>query len=1208
MKAQYLFDLNHPVVRDHTVYGQHLLPGLAYIDFIYQFFGAHGYAFAELELRDLTIYRPFIVREDSPLMCEVEATPGTAGVWQITIHAEGRPAGANTHKAKYASARMHRVPAKIFPDAIEPGQIPMSASTVTGLEEIYQRCLNRELMQTGFMKTEGAVYSSDKVMFADIRPSAEGLADAARLMFHPALMDAAAVCTAWAVGRFGNASAGLALPLLCRSFYASELIQRHCIIRARMELVNQKRDVRYMTIEFFTASGKKVAEIEGLASKLVREPGLIDPARTQTSVLRPIGQSLFTPGEFAGTRRSEAKHYIGAYEIETSLRELVSQRLKRPIGETDRHRGYYEMGLDSLALLELVHALESLLGVDLSPTLLFEYTTIAELASYLAETYGERPDRASDETGADHGITTGPVERDLNGECDATVRVDCADRAEKQSPEGGDSRDIAIIALAGRFPGARDLDEFWGNLQAAKDCITEVPEERWDHHLYFHPEKGRQDKACSKWGGFIDGVADFDPLFFSISPREAELMDPQVRLFLETVWNLLESAGCTRSRLRRVYQCSVGVYVGAMYQLYSAIETEAAAASVTALSSYGAIANRVSHWFDLRGPSLAIDTMCSSSMVALHTACKDLIAGQCRLAIVGGVNLSIHPKKYVGLSQLQLLASRPDQRSFADGDGFIPSEAVGAVLLKPLHHAIEDGDNILAVIKGTASNHGGHSTGFAVPSLDAQRQLIEDNLRAAGSDPRTISYVEAAAAGAALADAVEVAALQKAFCHGPAERQFCAIGSVKSNIGHAEAASGMAQLIKVVFQLRHAQLVPSIKTEPPNPHICFADTAFYLQKELAPWPRPCLTLDGSAREYPRRALINSFGAGGSNASAILEEYIGPAAEPDVPHAPGEGAQVMVFSARNPGRLQAVVGQMMNYLKKNEDTPLASVAYTLQCGREAMEARLAMVVADRWECICAMEAYLEGSVDTLSQLSTSLYSGRVGEDGSPTSELSLGTSGTKIVQVLLDPPDLKKLALIWAHGADVPWEKLHSGKNLRIVSLPTYPFERQRCWLRQAGPEPRRTVESETPSLFGSADPLFTAGSTAEPLRPSQAPGLRIFEASSPAATSPLRTFPKSTSELPRTDLERSILKIWEDVLGIKEVGTKNRFLDLGGNSFTGVQIISRIRELFQVDVPVAALLGPHVNVQTFAVAIVSALAQPQEAVSREGQLQPILQA
>ena len=352
--------------------------------------------------------------------------------------------------------------------------------------------------------------------------------------------------------------------------------------------------------------------------------------------------------------------------------------------------------------------------------------------------------------------------------------------APQQRPHAG-ALDIAIIGLAGRYPGARTIAEFWENLRDGKDCITEIPEERWNHDLYFDADRYKPGKTYGKWGGFLDGVSEFDPRFFNIAPREAELMDPQERLFLQCVYEVLEDAGYTREGLAR-YQNSglpgnVGVYVGVMYeeyQLYGAQETLQGRPLVLS-GSPSSIANRVSYFCNFHGPSMAVDTMCSSSLTAIHLAYESLVRGGCELAVAGGVNVSVHPNKFIGLGQGQYLSSQGRCASFgASGDGYVPGEGVGAVLLKPLAHAMADGDHIYGVIKGTAINHGGRTNGFSVPNPNAQASVIGQAFKQTGIDPRTISYLEAHGTGTSLGDPIEITGLTKAFEEFTRDQQFCA--------------------------------------------------------------------------------------------------------------------------------------------------------------------------------------------------------------------------------------------------------------------------------------------------------------------------------------------------------------------------------------------------------------------------------------------------
>ncbi|MFC1886869.1 beta-ketoacyl synthase N-terminal-like domain-containing protein, partial [Thermodesulfobacteriota bacterium] len=472
--------------------------------------------------------------------------------------------------------------------------------------------------------------------------------------------------------------------------------------------------------------------------------------------------------------------------------------------------------------------------------------------------------------------------------------------------------EIAIIGLSGRYPMAEDLAAFWENLKTGKDCITEIPKERWDYQKYFDPDRDKIGKIYSKWGGFINDVDKFDPLFFNISPREARLMDPQERLFLETVWATLEDAGYTGNGLRKFH---VGVFAGMMwgqYQLFGTDESLLKSGSVPG-SSQASIANRVSYYFNFQGPSIGLDTMCSSSLTAIHLACESIRRGECELAIAGGVNLSIHPNKYFQLAQGKFFSSDGRCRSFGEGgDGYVPGEGVGALFLKPLGRAKAEGDHIYAVIKGSTINHGGKTNGYTVPNPNAQKALIVEALKRAGVDPRTVSYVEAHGTGTSLGDPIEIAGLTRAYREYTTDKQYCSIGSVKSNIGHLEAAAGIVGLTKVLLQMQYQQLVPTIHSKKLNPNINFKDSPFYVQRELMEWNQPVIQENGTEKRYPRRATISSFGAGGANAHVVVEEYEDPVSQSLTEN---QGPQLFVLSAKNEERLKVYAGKIKDFLEK-----------------------------------------------------------------------------------------------------------------------------------------------------------------------------------------------------------------------------------------------------------------------------------------------------
>jgi polyketide synthase PksN len=811
-----------------------------------------------------------------------------------------------------------------------------------------------------------------------------------------------------------------------------------------------------------------------------------------------------------------------------SFKNLLASEIKLPATRIEADAPLEKYGIDSLMVIRLTDQLEKIFG-SLPKTLFFEYQNLRELAGYFLETYpGPLAEWVGLEIpGSPAGGTT-PVKSTPGSRPGSRF---ASPHLEPGPGKAVGTRDIAVVGLAGRYPQANNTREFWENLRAGKDCITEIPKDRWDNNLYYDKHKNRPGKIYSRWGGFLEGVDRFDPLFFNISPREAELMDPQVRLFLETVWQLLESAGYSRETLQRLYQGRVGVYVGAMYQQYQLFAADLVKESATALSSYSSIANRVSYFFNFQGPSTAIDTMCSSALVSIHLACESLLRGDCQLAIAGGVNLSLHPKKYVGLSQAQMIGSHPNSRSFADGDGYLPAEGVGAVLLKSLSQAIRDRDTILAVIKSTTTNHGGHTNGFSVPNPNAQAQLCEDNFIKSGIDPRTISYVEAAANGSALGDPIEIAALTRAFGKFTRDRQFCAIGSVKSNIGHAEAASGISQLTKVILQLQHQQLVPSIKAEPLNPNLNLTDTPFYLQRELSEWKRPVVKIAGEEREFPRRATVSSFGAGGSNAHLIAEEYLPPQKE-TLPIAPVPRPQIVVFSAQNPDRLQAVVRQILEFTEQQKELSLADLAYTLQVGREAMTFRAALVANNREELIRGLKTYLDPAPEDKDiETPIPIFTGNLEADHQGIRDLLGGKAGEALLQILQAENNLEKIALHWSQGGKVPWESLHEGEGVRRVSLPTYPFAKRRCWL-------------ESPPGSGSGG---------EPLR-------SWTDTANPAGTTP-------------ASLEHRVIAITSGLLGMTpgEVNTDKPLEQYGFDSIILMQLFQQLQAQVDPTVPLDAL-------------------------------------
>ncbi|MDH2153590.1 SDR family NAD(P)-dependent oxidoreductase, partial [Sphingobium yanoikuyae] len=471
-------------------------------------------------------------------------------------------------------------------------------------------------------------------------------------------------------------------------------------------------------------------------------------------------------------------------------------------------------GIDSLVVIQLVDSMREYFP-RLSSTDIFEHRTLGSLAQYLAET--------NPEAAVHFGSTNG-----TNRAVDAASKSDTHENARLSASKNGGAVSfgvsdgeagfpVAVVGMSGRFAGAEDVGQFWENLVAGVSSISEVPPERWDWRNGM--EASGIDACGDRWGGFIDRANCFDPLFFGISPLEAERTDPQERLFLQEVWRCIENAGHAAGTLSGR---KVGVFAGVMNGRYPTG------------ARYWSVANRVSYQLNLKGPSLAIDTACSASLSAVHLAVESLRGGTCELALAGGVNLIANPEHLHDLSSAGMTSSGAECRAFgANADGFVDGEGVGVLLLRPLHDAISDGDRILGVIRGTATSHGGRTNGYTVPNPAAQAEVVAAAFAASGIAPERVTYIEAHGTGTPLGDPIEVAGLNRVF--GNRSGAACALGSVKSNIGHTESAAGVAGVIKVLLQLQHGTIVPSLYSAEPNPEIDFAAGAFSVPQESRPW-------------------------------------------------------------------------------------------------------------------------------------------------------------------------------------------------------------------------------------------------------------------------------------------------------------------------------------------------------------------------------------
>ena len=486
---------------------------------------------------------------------------------------------------------------------------------------------------------------------------------------------------------------------------------------------------------------------------------------------------------------------------------------------------------------------------------------------------------------------------------------------------------IAIVGMSCRFPGAPHPAALWELLHHGVNAISEVPPDRWDVNQYYAPTI-QEGKMCTRYGGFLERVDEFDAAFFGISSREARFMDPQQRVVLEVVWEALEDAGTAPTSLAGT---KTGVFIGISNYDYNRLLCRDPA-TMDAYSSTGTIlaitANRISYLLNLRGPSIAVDTACSSSLVSVHLACQSLRAGECYSALAGGVNLILSPEVTIILSQSGLMSTDGSCKAFDESaNGYVRSEGCGVVVLKRLSDAERDGDNILALILGSAVNQDGRTNGLTAPSATAQQDVMRQAFAAANIKPSELSYVEAHGSGTPLGDIIETRALRAVLLDGRSPDDVCAIGSVKTNIGHAESAAGIAGLMKVVLSLQHETIPPNLHLKKLNRHIRFQDSPLFVPTEAHHWP---------SGQTKRLAGVSSFGIGGTNAHIVVQEASNRKTRMPVSE---RKLKFLPLSAKTESSLRQLVQSYRSFLHGRSELSAADVCFTASQGRSHFEHRL-----------------------------------------------------------------------------------------------------------------------------------------------------------------------------------------------------------------------------------------------------------------------------
>ncbi|WP_342552911.1 SDR family NAD(P)-dependent oxidoreductase [Paenibacillus sp. FSL R7-0652] len=759
----------------------------------------------------------------------------------------------------------------------------------------------------------------------------------------------------------------------------------------------------------------------------------------------------------------------------TATERHVASVCKEVLGfdEIDVYENFFELGADSILLLRIHAGLSKRYPGVLAVTDLFEFSTIHKLAEFIFKEHGETEEIEE---------AVPPQEQvDIALEADTEPKGSMKSDALTTTKPG----DLAIVGMALNVASTTDVSEFWDHIQGKVDHIRPLPDRRQqDLDWYLQNTALDLPELGSKAGAFIEDIDLFDYSFFKLSPKEASLTDPNQRLFLETVWRAIEDAGYGGGQLAG---SDTGVFLGYStntVDMYSRFiyETDLGALPDAVVGNTPSIIPaRISYLLNLKGPSMLVDTACSSSLTAVHIASRALLSGECRMAAVGGIKISTMPITKKNENMLQGLESGDGKtRAFDDeSDGAGLGEGIGVVMLKRLEDALADGDQVYAVLKGSAMNQDGSSAGITAPNPAAQQEVITKAWQQAGIQPETITYMETHGTGTALGDPIEIKGIQNAFRQFTDKRQFCAIGSIKTNLGHTSEAAGMISLIKAALAVRDGIIPPNLHFNRPNRNIDFHASPVYVNTRLRQW---------KVESGPRRCGVSAFGISGTNCHVILEEP--PKTAPVMPEA--TGPHLLVLSARSEDGLRRLVDDYIKLFERSHSSSLADICSTASTGRGHYSFRLAFTAADG-----------ESMLSMLVQASRT----RFGSDTAPglefgehrivpksKKERSAGdmteSEKTGLSQLLRSAIEnfvqngresvylLKQIAHLYVQGADANWADLYAGELIRKVSLPSYPLERKRCWIDI--PERKRSADM---SSHDKAVPLHYAALWKEMSRP-----------------------------------------------------------------------------------------------------------------------------
>ncbi|MGM2841803.1 amino acid adenylation domain-containing protein [Bacillus cereus group sp. Bce002] len=721
---------------------------------------------------------------------------------------------------------------------------------------------------------------------------------------------------------------------------------------------------------------------------------------------------------------------LNVRELKLNLKEYLKENAALVLG-TDKNniltdKKYYELGFDSVTIVDFINKLNTLYGIKLEVADLYDYSCIDDLIDFLI----------ADDVVNQFFQKSSNIDQKENKVKHTSNTYDTTDVKEHLENERSSENKVAIIGISGRFPSANNVEEFWHNLSRGIDSIVEIPKNRWDKDELYDSDPKVPFKSVSKWGGFIEGIDLFDSDFFNISPRESEAMDPQQRLCLEESWRALEDAGYSEKEL---HGNSVGVFIGAKPGDYINLikEKNIAPNPYTTMGCNQAIlAARISYHLNLKGPSLTVDTACSSSLVAVHLAHNSILQGECDMAIAGGVSIMSSPELYLESSKMGMFSVDGRCKTFDnEANGIVPGEAVGMVILKRLDKALKDCNPIYGIIAGSGINQDGKTNGITAPSSSSQYNLIKSVYEKNKINPEDITYVETHGTGTKLGDPIEIKALSKAFGDFTQKKNFCALGSVKTNVGHTIASSGIIGLIKVLLSMKHKTIPASLHFKKKNEHINFKDSPFFVNTTLGNW-------EISPTSH-RVAAVSSFGISGTNSHMVIEELLPPLKE----LSSSKKYHLIPISAKNEKSLYQRVKDLINWLQhEGSNQCLDDISYTLQQGRSHFKYKFAFIIENKTDLLRKLKSVLsqKGNFDILSNGYKAIHETPSNIIAKTTNDINERSVEELYQEKSLD--NLIQLAELYVNNYEIDWSIFNEDSKSYLISMPTYPFDRERYWI------------------------------------------------------------------------------------------------------------------------------------------------------------------